>query len=171
MAQLENYSNYEIYEDGRIYSYKSKKWLSLTPRADGYIRVKMIDDNGKIQSLYLHRLVAMAYLPNPNNLPCVNHKDENRMNCHKDNLEWCSYQYNNTYGTKIERTLQNRVYETPTNAIRVAKLDRKTKEILEIFPSIKEAGRKYGSASHINEAAHGKRKSAYGFCWKIIEKE
>lgn len=169
MAKLENYSSYEIYEDGRIYSYKSRKWLTLKPRQDGYIRVRLVNDNGEIKDLYLHRIIAQTFIPNPENLPCVNHKDENRMNCHKDNLEWCTYEYNINYGSRTERMVQNRIYETPSSAIQVAKIDKQTGEILEIFPSIKEAGRKCGSASHINEAAHGKRKSACGFYWKIIE--
>lgn len=58
MAKLENYSSYEIYEDGRIYSYKSRKWLTLKPRRDGYIRVRLVNDNGEIKDLYLHRIIA-----------------------------------------------------------------------------------------------------------------
>ena len=58
MAKLENYSNYEIYEDGRIYSYKSRKWLTLKPRQDGYIRVRLVNDNGEAKGLYLHRIIA-----------------------------------------------------------------------------------------------------------------
>ena len=170
MAKLENYSSYEIYEDGRIYSYKSRKWLTLKPRQDGYIRVRLVNDNGEAKGLYLHRIIAQTFIPNPENLPCVNHKDENRMNCHKDNLEWRTYEYKNNYGISTEITVQNRIYETTSSAIQVAKMHKQTGKILEIFPSIKEAGRKCGSASHINEAAHGKRKSACGFYWKIIEK-
>lgn len=49
------------------------------------------------------RVVAKAFIPNPNNLPCVNHKDENKSNDCADNLEWCTYSYNNTYGKRIEK--------------------------------------------------------------------
>lgn len=51
--------------------------------------------DGKYYNKSIHRLVAEAFLPNPNNLPCVNHKDENRLNNCVDNLEWCTYQHNN----------------------------------------------------------------------------
>ncbi len=48
----------------------------------------------------VHRLVAKAFIPNPNNYPCVNHKDENKSNNHADNLEWCTYKYNVQYSLK-----------------------------------------------------------------------
>lgn len=51
----------------------------------------------------VHRIVAEAFIPNPHNLPCVNHKDENRFNNAADNLEWCDVKYNNNYGTRLQR--------------------------------------------------------------------
>ena len=51
----------------------------------------------------VHRLVAQAFIPNPDNLPEVNHKNEDKSNNTVDNLEWCDHKYNNNYGTKIER--------------------------------------------------------------------
>ena len=171
MAQIANYSNYEIFEDGRIYNLKTNRWVSFSPRNDGYSRVSLMDDTGIRKSCYVHRLVAMAYLPNPNNLPCINHKDENRSNNHVNNLEWCTYEYNNNYGNHITKMLEHRIYEAPSTAIQVAQLDKKTEEIIQIFPSIKEASRAVnGSAGHINEVVHGKRKTAYGYKWKIIGK-
>lgn len=56
----------------------------------------------------IHTLVAMAFIPNPNNLPCVNHIDENKSNNSLDNLEWCTWQYNNTYGTRVQRAVETR---------------------------------------------------------------
>lgn len=59
--------------------------------------------NGKTKQGLLHRLVAEAFIPNPDNLPCINHKDENPLNNRADNLEWCSYKYNNEYNNRIGR--------------------------------------------------------------------
>ena len=74
--------------------------------------------DGKTYGRLVHRLVATAFIPNPDNLPCINHKDENPKNNHVDNLEWCTYQYNNTYNNRIEKckdkiskTLTGRHYE------------------------------------------------------------
>ena len=53
--------------------------------------------------MLVHRVVADAFIPNPNNYPCINHKDENPANNKVENLEWCTYKYNNNYGTFAER--------------------------------------------------------------------
>lgn len=62
---------------------------------------------GKSVKMYVHRLVAMAFIPNPNNLPCINHKDENSLNNVVTNLEWCDSSYNNAYGTRVERVAKS----------------------------------------------------------------
>lgn len=69
---------------------------------NGYQQIKLCKQQPN-KRYYIHRLVAEAFIPNPNNLPCVNHKDENPSNNHVDNLEWCTYEYNNNYGTVKER--------------------------------------------------------------------
>lgn len=68
----------------------------------GYCLVKL-SINGKSQEHKVHRLVAKAFIDNPNNYDCVNHKDENKSNNTVENLEWCTRAYNNTYGTRIHR--------------------------------------------------------------------
>ena len=68
----------------------------------GYLYV-MLNKDGKTKVLKIHRLVAQAFIPNPDNLPCVNHKDEDKTNNIVTNLEWCTHLYNNLYGTRLER--------------------------------------------------------------------
>lgn len=89
---------YYITENGKIYSSIQNKWLKTWADSQGYLVVNLQGEQKKI-----HRLVAEAFIPNPDNLPVVNHKDENKSNPSVDNLEWCTYKYNNNYGTCKER--------------------------------------------------------------------
>lgn len=75
---------------------------------DGYYSVELYK-NKSSKRIKIHRLVALTFIPNPNNFPCINHKDETRTNNNVENLEWCTYLYNNNYGThpqKISNTLK-----------------------------------------------------------------
>ena len=65
--------------------------------------VNLYDEEGKSKKALVHRLVAEAFLENPENLPCINHKDENKLNNCVDNLEWCTIAYNNCYGDRLKR--------------------------------------------------------------------
>lgn len=101
---------YQVSNTGKVRSLDFKSWNGsvwfqkkgkiLTPRRtkSGYCRVQL-----RGRDAYIHRLVAQAFIPNPDNLPQVNHKDENKENNCVNNLEWCTQAYNNSYGTKIER--------------------------------------------------------------------
>ena len=71
----------------------------------GYHVVTLYSPNKTKRKFQVHRLVAEAFIRNPNNLPCVNHKDENKINNTATNLEWCTYQYNNNYGTARIRAM------------------------------------------------------------------
>lgn len=79
------------------------KMLVPSISSAGYYRVSLGNCHGR-HMCSIHRLVAEAFIPNPNNYPCVNHKDENKLNNAVDNLEWCTHAYNSRFGTAIERT-------------------------------------------------------------------
>lgn len=82
---------------GKIWSYRRKRFLKLDGFRGNYIMVTLRDKDGKDKSHYVHRLIAMTYIPNPDNLPQVNHKDETRDNNCVNNLEWCTSGYNLAY--------------------------------------------------------------------------
>ena len=86
---------------GKIFvTYKLKgRVLTGNFNKGGYKYHTISDVNFNRKIVYVHRIVAKAFVPNPNNLPVVNHKDENKANNCADNLEWCTIQYNNTYGS------------------------------------------------------------------------
>ena len=79
-----------------------EKILNYSPKKDGYIQVSLCK-KGKSKDFKLHRLVAEAFIPNSNNLSCINHKDEDKTNNCVSNLEWCNYSYNTNYGTRNRR--------------------------------------------------------------------
>ena len=98
---------YSATTDGRIYSERNKKFLKPADNGKGYFIVNLCR-NGKLKTYKVHRLVAMTWIPNPENLPCINHKDENKLNNKVSNLEWCTYKYNNNYGTHNKRSAVSR---------------------------------------------------------------
>lgn len=98
---IEGYPNYSVSNTGIIINTKKNKMMSIYIRK-GYCHVKLSTHNKAAQKK-VHRLVAEAFIPNPNNYDCINHKDENPLNNNVENLEWCNHNYNNTYGTRIER--------------------------------------------------------------------
>ena len=74
----------------------------------GYYMFDLRIYNKKRKRVYLHRIIAEAFIHNPNNLPCINHKDENKLNNNIDNLEWCTYQYNIIYGNSRKKSVETR---------------------------------------------------------------
>ena len=88
-----NYQNYEVFDDGRVFSNFRHKFLK-GEIVQGYIQYSLYVDK-KIQRIKAHRLVALLFLENKDNLSCVNHKDGNKLNNSVTNLEWCTYKYNN----------------------------------------------------------------------------
>ena len=82
------------------------KILTSVLRPDGYTQVRLGSKEGRNGHL-VHRLVAKAFIPNPNNLPCVNHKNEIKTDNRVENLEWCTYEYNINYGTRNARVSGN----------------------------------------------------------------
>lgn len=99
---------YSVSNLGRVKSNYANKERILKPFAnkDGYLIVDIRHPNFR-KSMQIHRLVAMAFIPNPDNLPEVNHKDEDKTNNCIDNLEWCTTKYNCNYGTRNERKAEN----------------------------------------------------------------
>lgn len=95
---------YEVSSLGRVKSLKFGKEKILKPnKVKGYLRVELLK-NGQRKLIYVHRLVATAFLPNPEGLPEINHKDEVKTNNIVDNIEWASRWYNINYGSRTERT-------------------------------------------------------------------
>lgn len=94
---------YQVSNLGNIYSVRYGKRLKPVIMNNGYCAVTLRNIYGKQKIELIHRLVALSFLPNPNQYPQVNHKDENKANNKVSNLEWCTAKYNYSYGTKPQK--------------------------------------------------------------------
>ena len=92
---------YKVSDDGLVHSLYSNKLLKQNTDKDGYKTVNLYKNHVR-KTVKVHRLVAQAFIDNPNNLPVVNHIDEVKYNNASSNLEWCSIKYNDNYGTTIQ---------------------------------------------------------------------
>ena len=116
--------------------------------------------------MLVHRLVAEAFIPNPQNLETVNHKDENKLNNSVSNLEWLSRKDNLSYGTRTKRAAEANI-NNPKKSKQVQQLDKSTNELLATFPSTKEAERLTGIYhGHIIACCRSRIKSAGGYVWR-----
>lgn len=158
MVDISGYEGlYAITSCGKVWSYKRKKFLKncLDP-ITGYYQVCLYKDGGKHHATHLvHRLVANAYLPNPNDYPCINHKDENKAHNNINNLEWCNHEYNNNYGTRNSRISKSfEKYKRPVKCLNTG----------ECFDSQTEAAKHFGlHSSAIQHVASGKAKHTAGY--------
>ena len=94
--------DYQISSMGRVFSTRRGRPKMLKPieeRRNGYNMVSLFGDDGKSHKVRIGRAVAVAFIPNPEGLPCVNHKEEIKTHDTVDNLEWCTKAYNTAYGT------------------------------------------------------------------------
>lgn len=154
---------------GRVKSIRFGKERILKPvtTKNGYLQVNLCK-NGKVKAFRVHRLVAQTFLDNPNNLPCVNHKDECKTNNNVTNLEFCTYEYNSNFGTRNER-----VAEKNTNgklSKPVLQYDLEGNFIRE-WASTMECGRNGFNQRHITECCRGKRKTHKKYIWRYKDEQ
>ena len=158
---------YLIYDDGSVWSISKQRFLSQYPHTSGYLRVTLWK-NGKGTHKYVHRLVAEAFLENPNDLPQVNHKDENKHNNNLNNLEWISALDNTRYGTGLQRRVEQQINNSKRSK-KIIQYDLNMKEIAR-FPSIMEAQRVTGFANtNISKACKETYRTVGGYYWRYDE--
>lgn len=171
MKDIKGYEGlYGITSCGKVWSYKSNRFLSLANN-NGYMYVTLCKE-GRTKQFRVHRLVAEAYLENPNNLPCVNHKDEVRSHNWIDNLEWCDYNYNNNYGQRKEKVSKTRSKRTKLQNQRDYGVKIRCVETGEIFDSQTQAAEKYGlDQGNISRVCRGKAKTTGGYHFEFVREE
>ena len=139
-----------------------EKLLKTAKDKDGYLRVGLYKD-GKTKNCSVHRLVAFAFIPNPDNLPQVNHIDENKQNNISSNLEFCDAKYNINYGTHNKRQSESR-----TNYPKFSK-QVLCVETGIIYPSLSQVEREFNfSKASISKCCLGKQQTCGNFHWRYI---
>lgn len=164
---------YQVSNLGRIKSLGGKRtWskgkiIKQILVSSGYLRISLWK-NGKSKIGLVHRLVAEAFIYNPNNYPHVNHKDENKQNNTVSNLEWCTVAYNNNYGTRNVKISKSKIGHKCSHSKPVKCYDKEM-NLISIFESSYDAMRKTGiHADTIRRCCRGEkhRRTAGGFIWK-----
>ena len=167
--EIDGYPNYMVSNLGNVKSLErvimksngKRQTIKETIRKgvkdkDGYLIVTLYDEYHNMKNIKIHRLVAQAFIPNPNNLPEVNHKDEDKTNNNVDNLEFCTTRFNLTYGNRLKKVIEKiskKCYQYDLN-----------KKLINIFPSTQEASKFTGICqSNITSCCRGEYKTTHGY--------
>lgn len=149
---------YLISNCGRVKSLYTNETMSLCDNGNGYLRVSL-HKGGKQFTKYIHVLVAQSFIINSDNMIEVNHKDENKLNNHVSNLEWCDHVYNCNYGTRNERALKTKlkpIEQYDSNGI-----------LVKVWTNLTEICNELGyKRSAIRNCIYGLSRSSHGYIWK-----
>lgn len=184
---IEGYEGlYKISNFGRVWSVRRGIYRITNPIL-GYPCVVFSVD-GIQKTFQVHRLVAEAFIPNPLDLPQVNHKDENPLNNCVDNLEWCTCEYNNNYGTRNQRIADSKIghIHTKETKLKLSKIMKSKSfgkkvrcvETGRIFDSLNDAEAfmhpnepriKIKTKTNISMVCNTRSKTAYGYHWEFVD--
>lgn len=165
-----DFTKYEVYEDGRIWSYSRNKWLKPWTNKDGYQQVRLTDNEGKCKWYYLHRVVYETFSgePIPDGMQ-VNHIDERKDNNARSNLNLMSPKQNTNWGSGIERRAKTQSKVLINNPKRSKAVGAfKNGEIILTFPSANEAERNGFYSSAVCACCIGKLKTYKGYEWRYL---
>ena len=167
MGRVKSLDRITVGKDDKKYRFKECILKGIQTKG-GYLQVNLYDSKSRRNRLLIHRLVAEAFISNPENKPQVNHKDEDKTNNRVTNLEWMTSKENNNYGTHIERVAKaNRNHVALSKVVAQYSKDGK---LIEVYQSVHEAARQLDiGATHIAAAARGVYKTSGGFVWEYVE--
>ena len=157
-VKIEGFEKYEVSNLGRVRNIKSGRMLKPHLNHNGYLKHHLYRHD-KQKELFLHRIIATAFIDNPGKKPQVNHIDENKLNNDLSNLEWCTGRENLVHGTRTKRVAEKL-------SKKVIQLDLND-SVLNEFESMGQAERETGvPIGNISSCCNGKRKSAGGYKWR-----
>jgi len=133
----------------------------------GYLFV-IFSKNGEKKQINTHRIIAMTFILNPNNLPQVNHKDENKTNNCVENLEWCNSKYNANYGNRNKKMIENLSGKNNKKSKKIEQYDLQGNFIKD-WIGIRDVARKTNiKHQNISACCVGKQKTAGGYIWRYV---
>lgn len=160
---IDGFDGYFVSNMGNIIGPDGRQKAKALSKQWPYYSVSLYKD-GKESRKLIHRLVAQAFIPNEQNLPMVNHKDENKLNNCADNLEWCDARYNNNYGEHLIAA-RKKVADARRTFVECV-----TESGIEKYESIRDASRKTGiNRNCISRACRGEYSSAGGYMWRYTK--
>jgi len=169
MTTIILFRNYTLDDKGNIYSVKYKRYLTQRISTSGYLQLDL-RVNGITKCYMVHRLLAEYFIPNPENKPCINHKDGNKLNNNLSNLEWCTYSENlvHAYENNLRSSVKGKSNDYKYFRKKVAQIDGHV--VVANYSSITEAAKAVnGQCTGICRVCNDKRNLYRGYYWRYIE--
>ena len=154
--------NYEVSNTEKVRNVKTGRILKQSKDKDGYLRVQLYSKNGRNKVISVHKLVATMFIPNPHNLPTVNHINEIKTNNRVENLEWATHKEQVNHGTRTERQSATMMGKHGKRVMCI--------ETQVIYETTRQAERETGiNHGNICQCCKGNLKTAGGYHWKFMD--
>lgn len=161
--KIDGFENYSVSVEGKVRNDTTMKLLKQCLNNKGYSMINLWNNN-KGHWKTIHRLVAIAFIPNPQDKPCINHVDGNKQNNRVDNLEWCTPSENQLHRSRVLKKTR-----LPEEALKVTRMPVVCVETGRVYESVSEAARLCGLwQQNISKVLDSTSRTAGGFHWRRV---
>lgn len=161
--EIKGFNNYKVSNFGRVISIRTNKILKPTDNGRGYLRFLLLGDDNNTHTVYIHRIIAEAFIPNPDNKPCIDHINTNKQDNRIENIRWVTYKENTNNELTIERVRNS----GKKNRKKICSIDEDGNKV--VYSSAIEAKIKLNSScTSINNCLRGRSKTCNGLRWMYL---